>query len=117
MEKPKWVRKQKYSKEFEIIIEKKYHDIEDFKFDKGCYILVKAYKKNKQIGVAICDYSHQILKEFRGKSANNLYKTILDYDNEKKRNWFNRMDHAAYLGKELKKAELSLEHGFDYVQD
>ena len=115
--KPKWVRKQKYSKEFEVIKEKKYHDVKDFKFDTGCYTLVKIYKRTKQIGVAICDYNHHILKEFRGKSARDLYRTILDYDKEHKRNWFNRMDHAAYLGKELKKAEISLAMGTDYVQE
>ncbi|HLC60208.1 MAG TPA: DUF4346 domain-containing protein [Candidatus Nanoarchaeia archaeon] len=117
VKKPKWIKKQKYSDEFEIIAEKKYHNIKDFKFDKGCYLLIKTYKKTERIGVAICDYNHFILKEFRGKSARDLYLTILDYDKEHKSGWFTRLDHAAYLGKELKKAEICLAMGNEYVQE
>ena len=31
--------------------------------------------------------------------------------------WVTGLSHAAYLGKKLVKAELSLQHGFKYVQD
>ena len=31
--------------------------------------------------------------------------------------WVSKLDHAAYIGRELTKAELSIEHGFDYKQD
>ena len=31
--------------------------------------------------------------------------------------WVSELSHAAYLGKELAKAELALQHGFKYVQD
>ena len=117
MKKPKWVKKQKRHKNFEVVKAKKYHDIRDFKLDVGCYVLVKTYKKTKKIGVAICDYKHNILKEFRGENANDIYKHIFDYDKAHDKRWFNRMDHAAYLGKELKKAELSLHHGFEYMQE
>ena len=112
-----WIRKQKYSKNFEVIRAKKYDDIKDFRIDSGCYVLIRAYKKAKEIGVAICDYRHSILKEFRGKRAQDLYTTIFDYSKKHGKNWFERMDHAAYLGKELKKAELSLQMGFEYVQE
>ena len=117
MEKPKWVKKQKHSKDFEVIKARKYHDIKDFELDTGCYILIKTYKKTKAIGAAVCDYKHDILKEFRGKSSRDIYKAIFDYDKAHSKKWFNRMDHAAYLGKELKKAELSLQHGFEYIQE
>jgi tetrahydromethanopterin S-methyltransferase subunit A len=116
-DKPKWIRKQKHSEEFEIIRARKFHNLKDFQFDNGCYILLKTYKKTKEIGVAVCDYNHSILKEFRGKNAKDIYMTIFDYDIINKRKWFNRMDHAAYLGKELKKAEMSLKMGFDYEQE
>ncbi|MBS3064459.1 MAG: DUF4346 domain-containing protein [DPANN group archaeon] len=32
-------------------------------------------------------------------------------------NWFGRLDHAAYIGKELKKAEMCLALGSDYYQE
>jgi tetrahydromethanopterin S-methyltransferase subunit A len=31
--------------------------------------------------------------------------------------WVTRLDHAAYLGRELQKAQYALEHGLRYVQD
>jgi tetrahydromethanopterin S-methyltransferase subunit A len=31
--------------------------------------------------------------------------------------WVTELSHAAYLGKELTKAELSLHYGFKYAQD
>jgi tetrahydromethanopterin S-methyltransferase subunit A len=48
-----------------------------------------------------------------GQSANAraLYKTIIT------NGWISELSHAAYLGKELAKAELSLRHGLKYVQD
>lgn len=114
---PSWIKKQKFSKSFEVIRAKKYDDMKDFRIDSGCYVLVRAYKKTKEIGVAICDYKHVIIKEFRGRRAQDLYSTIFNYSEKHKRNWFKRMDHAAYLGKELKKAELSLSMGFEYSQE
>mgnify|MGYP001565510315 CR=1 FL=1 len=64
------------------------------------------------IGVAVCDYNNIILKEFRGKNAQQIYYHLLNnYE------YFTRLDHAAYLGKELKKAEYALESGEEYVQE
>lgn len=117
LEKPKWVKKQKYDRNFEVIKAKKYDDYKDFKTDNGCYVLVRIYKDTHEIGVAVCDYRHNILKEFRGTRAQDLYTTIFDYSEKHKKRWFTRFEHAAYLGKELKKAEISLAMGIEYVQE
>jgi len=117
MKNPKWVKKQSRSKDFEVIKADKYDDIRDFRIDSGCYVLIRVYKKTKEIGAAICDYKHTILKEFRGKRAQDLYTTIFDYSENHKKRWFTKLDHAAYLGKELKKAEISLAMGTEYVQE
>ena len=116
MKRPAWVRKQKYSKDFEVIKAKKYTN-KDFRFDNGCYVLLRIYPKTGQIGVAICDYRHTILKEFKGEKAQDLYTSIFDYSQKNKKHWFTRLEHAAYLGKELKKAEACLEKGAEYVQE
>ena len=117
MEKPKWVKKQKQAKDFEVINADKYDDYKDFRIDKGCYVLIRVYSDTHEIGVGICDYNHAILKEFRGTRAQDLYTTIFDYSEKHKKSWFNRLEHVAYLGKELKKAEICLAMGNEYVQE
>ncbi|NLU04338.1 MAG: DUF4346 domain-containing protein, partial [Methanothermobacter sp.] len=44
-------------------------------------------------------------------SAKKLYEEIIN------RNLVSRLEHAAYLGAELQKAEIALRTGKDYVQD
>ena len=46
-----------------------------------------------------------------------IYNAIFTYSEKNKKGWFTRLDHAAYLGKELKKAEIALATGTDYVQE
>jgi dihydropteroate synthase-like protein len=47
----------------------------------------------------------------KGKSADDIYTKILEM------NLVSRLDHAAYLGNELAKAEIALKTGKEYVQD
>ena len=113
----KWVKKQNFHKNFEVIRAKHFDDYKDFVMDHGCYLLIKIYRDTHEIGVAVCDYKHIILKEFRGRRAQDIYNTIFEYSLKKKKKWFTRLEHAAYLGKELKKAEMALALGTNYVQD
>jgi hypothetical protein len=46
-----------------------------------------------------------------GQDARSIYLTIVRND------WVSKLDHAAYLGKQLAKAELSIEHRFEFLQD
>ncbi len=114
---PGWVKDKILAPDFEIIHVSKWDDYKDFKTDDGCYILVRIYRDTFEIGVAICNYKHEILKEFRGRRSQDIYNAIFKYSEDKKLNWFNRLDHAAYLGKELKKAEMCLVLGCDYYQE
>ena len=116
-EKPAWVKKQKFGKNFEVIKVRRYDDIKDFKIDNGCYVLIRVYRDTHEIGVGICDYNHAILKEFRGRRSQDLYTAIFDYSEKNNKNWFKRLEHAAYLGKELKKAEICLAMGTEYAQE
>ncbi len=59
-------------------------------------------------GYIIC--SHEKLNVV-GKNAKEIVDTIL------RENLVSRLDHAAYLGRELKKAEIALKLGKNYVQD
>jgi tetrahydromethanopterin S-methyltransferase subunit A len=52
-----------------------------------------------------------LLRVVEGTNARTIYRTLVA------NGWVSELSHAAYLGKELAKAELSLRHGFKYVQD
>ena len=116
MEKPKWIKDKEFDEDFSII-RGNFDAYKDWKEDNGCYVLIKVYEDTHEIGVAICGYNHVILKEFRGRIAQEIYHTIFKYSMEKGKLWFTRLDHAAYLGKELKKAEISLSLGNPYIQE
>jgi hypothetical protein len=92
--------------------------IRDFHRDPtGAYVLIRCDRTNSQIETAICDKKHTIIKVFRGRKAQDVYHTIFQYQRQHKANWISTNDHAAYLGKELKKAEFSLSSQEDYVQE
>ena len=110
-DRPKWVKDKVVHKDFEVIVCKPYDDYKDHKNADGCYVLIKVDFEFWEIQVAVCNYKHEILKMFRGKRAQDLYTTIFDYDEKHKMNWFTVNQHAAYLGKELKKAEIALSLG------
>jgi len=110
-EKPRWVTDKKLHKDFEVIICKPYDDYKDFKGDPGCYVLIKVSFEFYEIQVAICNQEHEILKVFKGRRAQDLYDTIFKYEEENGFKWFTVKQHIAYLGKELKKAELALALG------
>jgi len=95
-----------------------YDPIKDFHRDPtGVYVLVRCDIENSTIEVAICDKKHTIINAFRGHKAQDLYCTIFEYEKKHKLKWFSRKDHAAYLGKELRKAEFGLLGKGTYVQE
>ena len=117
IEKPAWVKDKKVAEDFEVIEVRKWDDYKDFKMDGGCYVLIRIHWDKGEVGAAICDYKHTILKEFRGKRPQDIYNAIFDYSEKNDKKWFTRLEHAAYLGKELKKAEMCLSIGTEYTQE
>ena len=115
---PAWVKDKVVAEDFEVTRVPRWDDIKDFVFDReGCYVLIRVYRETHEIGVAVCTQQHVILKEFRGRRAQDIYSAIFKYDREHNCKWFQVLDHAAYIGKELKKAEISLALGCDYYQE
>jgi hypothetical protein len=111
----KWVNRQKpitYSKNFKVI-QGHFNDMKDFIMDNRGFFLIKIYPKTKEIGTAYVEYkSYQIKYEVRGKRAQDIYSVI--YNKLKTKT---SLDHAAYLGKELKKAEYALKNNEEYLQE
>ena len=100
---------QKLSKDCETIPCPEHDVYKDFKRDStGFYVLVRIHWHNNRIEVAICNKDHVIDKIFSGRAALDLYHMIFKYEKKHNLNWFNEKTHIAYLGKELKKAELAL---------
>ena len=52
----------------------------------------------------------ELNKVIKGKSAKAICDTLVRED------MISRLDHAAYLGRELQKAEMALKHGLEYEQ-
>lgn|SRR3989338_2482921 len=108
---PSWVKDKTQSESFEVITCKPYDDYKDHNNDDGCYVLIKVDFEFFEIQAAICNYKHEILKVFKGKRAQDIYTAIFDYEKEHDLKWFTVKQHIAYLGKELKKAEIALSLG------
>lgn len=89
-----------------------YDPLKDFKRDPtGFYLLIRVDYDHKKIEVAVCNAKHVIVKAFRGGKSQDLYEGIFRYEKQHRLKWFADKGHCAYLGKELKKAELSLISG------
>lgn len=81
------------------------------KLDPAGYFVIIPSKKKKTILVEHYSYQNRLLRTIEGKSGRDIYLTIIS------NNWIQDLNHAAYLGKELARAELSLQKGFPFVQD
>lgn len=79
--------------------------------DKAGYFVILPVADRGVINVEHYGYDNTLLHVIEGPNTRVLYLAIVD------RGWVTDLSHAAYLGKELAKAELSLKIGFKYVQD
>jgi tetrahydromethanopterin S-methyltransferase subunit A len=79
--------------------------------DKAGYFVVIPQKEKGDILVEHYSYDNKLQRVIEGKDARIIYWTIIE------NGWVTQLSHAAYLGKELAKAELSMKYGFKYTQD
>jgi tetrahydromethanopterin S-methyltransferase subunit A len=79
--------------------------------DKGGYFVILPLKEKGSISVEHYANDNRLLRIIEGKDAVSLYRTIVA------NGWVTQLSHAAYLGKELDRAELSMKLDFKYVQD
>ncbi len=81
------------------------------KMDKAGYFVVIPQAEKRIITVEHYSYDNTLLRTIEGKDATSIYQTIVG------NGWVTQLSHAAYIGKELAKAELSMKLGFRYIQD
>ncbi len=98
-----------FSKTEKVSAEK--FSLTSIKLDKAGYFVILPSNKKKTILVEHYANDNKLLRTIEGKSSRDIYLTIV------KHKWVAAMDHAAYLGKELARAEMSIEMGFKFVQD
>ena len=79
--------------------------------DKAGYFVIIPQQGKKFIIVEHYSYDNKLLRVIEGKDARSIYWTIIQ------NKWVTQLSHAAYLGKELMKAELSIKMGSKYIQD
>jgi tetrahydromethanopterin S-methyltransferase subunit A len=81
------------------------------KMDKTGYFVIVPQRTKGSITVEHYAYDNTLLRTIEGTTARAICATLLS------NGWVTELSHAAYLGRELAKAELSLSAGVTYVQD
>ena len=96
----------------------KYHKIKDWKMDPKGYFLIEVDKKKKILQVGYCKFTrlgnspiNDMVAVIKGKTAIEIVNTLI------REKFISTLQHAADMGIELHKAELSLKYGFKYIQD
>ena len=95
-----------------------YHRIKDWKMDPKGYFLIAVDKKKKIIRVGYCIFTklgnspiNDMVAVVKGKTAIEIVNTLI------REKFISTLQHAADMGIELHKAELSLKYDFKYIQD
>jgi hypothetical protein len=95
-----------------------YHKIKDWRMDPKGYFLIGVDEEKKIIRVGYCkiikqkkNTTNEMIAEIKGKTALEIVNTLI------RENFISTLQHAADMGIELHKAELSLKYGFNYIQD
>ena len=79
------------------------------KLDKAGYFVI--HVSGGAILVEHYSNKDELLRVVEGADARSIYLTLI------RNGWVTRLDHAAYLGKELTRAELGSTGHKEYVQD
>jgi tetrahydromethanopterin S-methyltransferase subunit A len=91
------------------IVQSEYFDPYKIKLDKAGYFVITI--ENVSLRVEHYSYKEKLLRVIEGEDSRNIYLTIV------KNGWVSRLDHAAYLGRQLARAEFALKQGTDFSQD
>ena len=96
----------------------KYHKIKDWKMDPMGYFLIGVDKKKNFIQVGYCKFTrlrnspiNDMVAIVKGKTAIEIVNTLI------REKFISSLQHAADMGIELHKAELSLKYNLKYIQD
>jgi len=92
-------------------IDATYESKNEWRADPRGYFLIKIFPEKKEIGVRWCGYDKKPRMDVYGKDAEAIVQTLV------RESTISSLQHAAYLGHELMKAETALKLKLEYVQD
>ena len=108
----------KINKKIKQKITARYHKIKDWEMDPKGYFLIAIDKKKNLIKVGYCKFTklgnapiNDMVAIINGKTAIEIVNTLI------REKFISTLQHAADMGIELHKAELSIKYGFKYIQD
>jgi tetrahydromethanopterin S-methyltransferase subunit A len=84
-------------------------DPKRIRLDKAGYFVI--HIEGDLLLVEHYDYKDRLLRVIEGRDARSIYLTLI------RNGWVSTLDHAAYMGKELARAESSMRTGVGFVQD
>lgn len=79
--------------------------------DPKGYFTIKPFFSKKKVFVRYYDSKNALKHTFAGTTTSQIIQSIIE------RKLISRLEHAAYLGKEIEKAIIALENKLNYVQD
>jgi len=82
-----------------------------WEYDPSGYFLIVLDRLNRRIRAEQYSQEHHRLRIIEGAAAEEIAQTIVRH------NWVTLLTHAAYLGRELARAQTALSLGLDYEQD
>lgn len=91
-----------------------YDDETEFVLDPAGYVLIRINKETKEIELGFCDKLNELKFGVTGKKPLDIYMTFF---NKLKEPTISRLDHAAYIGRELQKAYTALQLDLEFTQD
>lgn len=93
------------------IIRASYDDRAEWTLDPKGYFTIKPFYKEKKIACRFYTNDHKRKCLIYGDHARDIYNTIV------RMGLVSRFEHAAYLGKELMKAEIAMKNDLHFNQD
>ncbi len=84
-------------------------DPRHIKLDKAGYFVI--HIDGDTLLVEHYDYQDSLIRVIEGRDARSIYLTLI------RNGWVSTFDHAAYVGKELARAQRSMEQGIPFIQD
>ena len=91
--------------------EASYDSKKEWSADPKGYFLIRIFPEKQEIGVRCMNYHKEPQLDIYGKDAESIVQTLV------REGLISRLQHAAYLGHELHKAEVALQLGKVFVQD
>jgi tetrahydromethanopterin S-methyltransferase subunit A len=82
-----------------------------WKADPKGYFTIKPFSSRGKVFVRYYNSDNTLKYTFAGVNTSQIIQSII------KRNLVSRLDHAAYLGKEIEKAVIALKNKLNYIQD